>query len=109
MSVTFEQVINKFLEGAHEQEVGSVSTTGTLRIKGEQLVHYATPISERCNDKILVNITRYSLATGKLQKKLKMAVPTDKYVQVRGVQEGYKGTLVDLLLPDTAKETKADE
>ena len=97
-NVTFEKVINNFISGMKESEEGSVSTTKTLRIKGDQLIHYWTPIAERIDNKIIVNITRYSIVTGKLQKQLKELVPEDKYVAIKGVREGYNGSLSDFLL-----------
>jgi hypothetical protein len=97
MSVTFENVINNFIAGVLDTEDGSVSTTKTLKIQGDQLIHYWTPIAERRDGKIIVNISRYSLATGKLQKQLKELVPQEQYVTVKGVREGYKGSLTDFL------------
>jgi hypothetical protein len=98
MSVTFEQVINNFMNGVKQDEDGAKSSTGTLKIQGDQLIHYWTPIAERCDGKIIVNITRYSLATGKLQKQLKGLIPKEIYVTVRGVEEGYKGSLKNFLV-----------
>jgi len=97
MSVTFENVINNFIAGMLDTEDGAVSTTKTLKIQGNQLIHYWTPIAERYGGKIIVNISRYSLATGKLQKQLKELIPQERYVTVRGVREGYKGHLTDFL------------
>lgn len=97
MNVTFERVIKNFMSGMSEKEDGAKSSTGTLKIQGEQLIHYWTPIAERANGKIIVNISRYSLATGRLQKQLKELVPEDKYVTVKGVRENYKGSLLDFL------------
>lgn len=103
MSVTFENVIMNFLEGVPETEDGAISTTKTLRIQGNQLIHYWTPIAERIDGKIIVNITRYSLATGKVQKQLKELIPAERYTTVKGVREGYKGSLRDFI-----KEVPAD-
>ena len=97
MSVTFEQLINNFIGGMLDSDEKAVSATRTLRIRGEQLVHYQTPIAERWQGKVIVNISRYSLATGKLQKQLRELVPKDKYITVRGVKEGYIGSLSDFL------------
>lgn len=97
MSITFEDVIKNFVAGMHELEDGTKSTTGTLRIQGEQLIHYRTPIAERHEECIIVNVTRYSLATGKLQKQLKELVPEDKFISVKGVKEEYKNSLADFL------------
>lgn len=100
MSVTFENVINSFISGMLDTDEGAVSTTKTLKIQGDQLIHYWTPIAERRDGKIIVNISRYSLATGKLQKQLKELVPEEKYVTVKDVREGYKGSLTDFLPKD---------
>lgn len=97
MSVTFEQVIKNFMSGMKQDDDEAKSSTGTLKIQGEQLIHYWTPIAERCEGKFIVNITRYSLATGKLQKQIKELIPEESYLTVRGVKEGYKGSLKDFL------------
>lgn len=97
MSVTFENVIQSFISGMLDTEEGAVSTTKTLKIQGDQLIHYWTPIAERYDGKIIVNVTRYSLATGKPQKQLKELVPEEQYVTVKGIREGYKGSLTDYL------------
>ena len=88
-------MIKNFINGAKSDAEGSISTTGTLKIQDEQLIHYWTPIAERYNNIILVNITRYSLATGKVQKQLRELIPKNLYYSVKGVKEGYKGTLAD--------------
>lgn len=97
MNVTFKDVINNFISGMNDSDDGATSSTKTLKINGNQLIHYWTPIAERWNGKIIVNITRYSLATGKLQKQLKELVPEEKYLTIKGVREGYKGSLTDFL------------
>ena len=97
MSITFEKLIRSFIDGMQDNDPQSISTTKTLKIQGDQLIHYWTPIAERCDGKVIVNISRYSLATGKLQKQLKELVPQEQYVTVKGVREGYKGSLMDFL------------
>ena len=97
MSINFAQLIDSFLSGMTEDDPAAISSTGTLRIKGEQLIHYFTPIAERWNGKIIVNTSRYSLVTGRLQKQLKELIPEDLYIPVRGVREAYKGSLSDFL------------
>lgn len=97
MSVNFEQLIKSFMSGMPDSDPEAISSTGTLKIKGDQLIHYYTPIAERSEGKIIVNISRYSLVTGRLQKQLKELVPEDQYVPVRGVREAYKGSLKDFL------------
>lgn len=96
-NLNFVQVINNFLAGMSDSEDGAISATKTLKIQGDQLIHYWTPIAERRDDKIIVNITRYSLVTGRLQKQLKELVPEKQYIAVKGIPEGYKGQLADFL------------
>ena len=97
MNVTFEQLIKGFIDGMPDTDIRSQSTTGTLKIQGNQLVHYRTPIAERWEGKIIVNVSRYSLATGKLQKQLRELIPEEKYLTVKGVKEGYPGSLSSFL------------
>ena len=92
-TTTFRELIQALLDGATE----GVSATKTLRIVEDQLIHYNTPIAERFKDKILVNISRYSLATGQLQKQIRSMVPEEQQVIVRGVPIDYKGTLRDFV------------
>lgn len=63
------KLVDAFLEGAMEGEVKS------LHIRGDQLIHYNTPIAERSGDKVILNYTRYSLATGKVQKMIIVSKP----------------------------------
>ena len=90
---TFQDVIQALVDGATE----GVSATGTLKIRGEQLIHYDTPIAERYKDKIIVNMTRYSLATGKLQKQMKELIPIEKQIIISHVEMRYKGSLADFV------------
>lgn len=85
MAITFQQLIDSFLSGETEGRSGSQSNPGTLKIAGNQLIHYSTPIAERYNDKIILNISRYSLQTGQLQKKLKASIPEDIRIDVKRV------------------------
>ena len=90
-TATFKDLIEALLEGATE----GVSATGTLKIKGDQLVHYNTPIAERCGEQVIVNVSRYSLATGQLQKQIRSIVPEEKQVIVKKVPVDYAGSLKD--------------
>ena len=54
----FKEIITSFLKGAHE---GTSSGQGNLRINGDVLIHYFTPILERYDDKYILNYTRYSI------------------------------------------------
>lgn len=86
-------LVAAFLAGETSGEAKSLS------IVGEQLVHYNTAIAERYGDRIILNYTRYSLATGKVQKLLTDAVDPAVLVYVSGVPSDTRTTLVDYL-PD---------
>lgn len=81
-------MIEQFLAGSSEGEAAS------LRIDGCQLIHYNTAIAERYEGKVLLNYTRYSLASGKVQKILIEKIPPEKLVIVKNVPAETRGTLV---------------
>lgn len=89
--MTQQQLIDKFLECDKE------GVSGNLKIEGNKLIHYNTIISERFNDKIILNVTRYSLVTGRIQKILKESADESKLVFVRRVPEGCRDTLTKFL------------
>lgn len=86
-------LVAAFLAGETSGEAKSLS------IAGEQLVHYNTVIAERYEGKIILNYTRYSLVTGKVQKMLTDAVDSSLFVYVSGVPSDTRTTLV-AYLPD---------
>ncbi|HEL1234560.1 TPA: hypothetical protein TVN79_002055 [Streptococcus equi subsp. zooepidemicus] len=90
--MTQEQLIDEFLNGATE---GICGGSGNLKIKGDKLVHYQTAIAERYGEKIIINVTRYSLVTGRLQKMLNQKVAEEKQIIARRVKEGHNGSLVE--------------
>lgn len=90
--MTQEQLIDEFLKGATEGVCGG---SGNLKIKGDKLVHYQTAIAERYGERIIINVTRYSLVTGRLQKMLNQKVAEEKQIIARRVREGYNGSLVE--------------
>lgn len=83
-------LVNEFVDGATE---GVCSWGQNLVIKGDKLIHYSTVIAERDNGKVLLNVTRYSLETGRVQKKVKLAVPEENLVIVKRVPVDYMGSL----------------
>ena len=91
----FKEVSESFLAGATE---GISSGQGNLKIKGDLLIHYYNPILERYNDKYILNMTRYSLVTGRLQKQLKELIADDQLLTVTHVPEGYKKSLQDFIV-----------
>ena len=96
MNYTCEKVILNFIDGLSEGEEGSVSSSKTVTIHGNQLFHYNTPIIERCDGNFILNVSRYSLVTGQLQKKIKSFLP-EGYQIVKGVKADYKGSLLDFV------------
>lgn len=91
---TFKDVILDFVDGKTE---GTSSGQGNLKIKGDVLIHYKTPILERCDDKYILNYSRYSIVTGRLQKQIKELISEDMLIQITKVPEGYKGSLQDFI------------
>ena len=92
---SFKDVVQMFIEGATE---GTSSGQGNLKIKGDVLKHYYTPILERYSkDKYILNNSRYSIVTGRLQKQIKEMLPEEQIIQVTRVPEGYKGSLSDFV------------
>lgn len=93
-SKTQEQIVDEFLAGAIDGVSGGI---GNLKIKGNQLIHYQTVIAERYEDKVIFNHTRYSVVTGRIQKKIKEKVPEESLISVGKIPEGYKESLVSIL------------
>lgn len=92
-TTTFKELIQALLDGATE----GISATKTLRIVGDQLIHYNTPIAERLDGMVLINNSRYSLATGQLQKLIRSMVPEEQQMIVKRVPVDYKGSLRDFV------------
>lgn len=97
MVVSFQKIIDMFLSGSQEGYSGSKTKRGNLKIKENQLIHYHTPIAERYNDKFILNITRYSLQTGQLQKKIKESIDSNKRIDVKNVPSDEKVLLRDYI------------
>jgi hypothetical protein len=92
--MTQVELVKAWLEGTNEGKVGSVS------VDGDRLVHYSTVIAERHGEKVILNYTRYSLASGKVQKMVTDAVPREDIIFVSGIDAGYKGSLTAVLADD---------
>ena len=89
--MTQEQLIKEFIAGANE---GNNDGKHNLVIKNGQLVHYYTLIAERAGGKFIVNMTRYSIVTGRIQKMLHENIPNDRLIIAVKVPEGTRKTLV---------------
>ena len=96
MAITCGKVIENFIAGVKEGDDGSISSMNTVKIRGNQLIHYSTPIVERDGDSFILNISRYSLATGQLQKRIKEMLP-EGYRTVKKVPQDYKNSLKDFV------------
>ena len=86
------QILEDFLGGATEGRSGG---SRNLIIKGDCLIHYQTTIAERYGEKIILNYTRYSLVTGKMQKAIKELVSEEKLSTVGRITINYNKSLVD--------------
>lgn len=99
--MNFKQVIELYISGEKD---GCSAGQGNLKIKNDVLIHYTTPILERYDSKYILNCTRYSIVTRRLQKQIKELIPEEQIIQVSRVLEGYKGSMKDFI-----KEKKTDE
>ena len=89
--MTQVELVKAWLEGANEGKVGSVS------VDGDCLIHYSTVIAERHGKRVILNYTRYSLASGKVQKMVTDLVPREDILFVSGVEAGFRGSLTSFL------------
>lgn len=95
MTYNFQNIIDLFLAGETSGRAGSKSSPGNLGIQGNQLFHYNTPIMERCGEEMIVNLSQYSIQTGRVQKMIKETLGEQYYKVVRRVPRDYKGSLSD--------------
>ena len=92
MNLTFQQLVNEFIEGATSGVSGGGGAN--LKIIGNMLYHFGTTIAERNKEEFVVNITRYSIETTRLQKILLNTIPSEKCVEVKNYPMGYKSSLM---------------
>lgn len=97
MPITFQQVIDQFVAGEKEGYSGTSKSHGNLKIEGDQLIHYSTPILERFGEKYIFNVTRYSIQTGQLQKKIKASISNDLIIEVKRVPSDTKESLKEYI------------
>ena len=95
MRKTSKDIIAEFIKGATDGISGSNSNPGNLKIRGDQIIHYSTPILEREGEKYILNMTRYSVPTGRVQKCIQEALESSSYRMVLRVPRDYKGSLKD--------------
>ncbi len=85
-SLKNSDVIKKFLNGATYGKSGN----GNLRIEGNKLVNYRTTLAEFTEYGLIVNNTRYSVTTSKIQGNLRFQVSREgiNSIEVEGVRMG---------------------
>lgn len=93
--MTQEQLVVEFINGAVEGVSGG---GGNLKIKQNKLIHYQTSIAQREPDKIILNMTRYSLVTGRIQKMVREKTKSEELAIVYKVPEGYCGDLKEFII-----------
>jgi hypothetical protein len=92
-----KDIINEFVEGAVDGVSGNKSNPGNLKIKENQMIHFNTPILERNELGYIINMTRYSIQTGRLQKLINELITEDLLIVVLRVPMDYKGSLSDFI------------
>ena len=91
--ITQIELLRQFLEENLQE-----GNAGNGHVRNNQYIHFWTPILERYGDKYILNQTRYSIITGRIQKRMKETVPAEKLILVSKVPENYKGSLVDFIV-----------
>ena len=91
MGLTFKELVGEFISGASS---GMSGGQANLKISESKLIHYETIIAERYNDKFIVNVTYYSIETGRLQKIILDLIPGNLLVKVKGIPQGYMDSLI---------------
>lgn len=92
VALNFQKIVNLFLNG--ETDARS-SAGGNLKISGDLLIHFNTTIAQRVENKIIINITRYSIITGRLQKILMSSADAVSIQVVKKIPKNYDKALID--------------
>ena len=77
-----QEVISKFVNFAES------AATANVRSTGDKLLSYYTCIAQRHEGKIIVNVTRYSMTTSKLQGHVRWELSGYDVTEVTGVPRG---------------------
>lgn len=92
-----KELISAFIKGEKDGFAGSSPVLSNMRIKGDQLYHYQTPIIQRDGIRFIVNMTGYSPQTKRLQETVLDLTKELELVIVRGVPQDFKGRLIDFI------------
>lgn len=103
--MNFQCLLDSFINGAICGRAGTKTSPGNLSIRGDQLIHYATPILERYKGSFIVNYTRYSIQTGRVQKMIKETLKGRPFYYVQNVPADYNGSLTDFNIRDESVDT----
>lgn len=95
--MTSKDIIELFKNGETSAISGTKSNPGNVKISGDKLIHYRTPMLERYENGYIFNMSRYSVQTGRLQNHIKELIPEDLLVTVTRVPSEYKDSLADFL------------
>ena len=77
--MTNQEVIGKFVNFAELAYTANVLSTG------DKLFSYSTCIAQRHGSKIIVNVTRYTVTTSKMQKYLRCVLSNRDVIEVTNV------------------------
>ena len=77
-----QEVISKFVHFAES------AATANVRSTGDKLFNYYTCIAQRHEGKIIVNVTRYSATTSKIQNYLRGEMANKDVIEVANVPLG---------------------
>ena len=77
-----QEVISKFVNFAES------AATANVRSTGDKLFNYETCIAQRHEGKIIVNVTRYSVTTSKMQNYLLCELSGYDVIEVTSVPRG---------------------
>lgn len=77
-----QEVISKFVNFAES------AATANVRSTGDKLFNYETCIAQRHEGKIIMNVTRYSATTSKMQNYLRRELSDYDVIEVTSVPRG---------------------
>ena len=77
-----QEVISKFVNFAES------AATANVRSTGDKLFNYETCIAQRHEGKVIVNVTRYSVTTSKIQNYLRSELSNKAVIEVTSVPRG---------------------